>query len=79
MYQLALSRDGRHVVSAGSDKTVRVWDFDTGKQLKALTGHTAPVQGACFSADGRSVFSASWDKSVRRWRLPMFPAVKKVD
>lgn len=80
MYQLALSNDGKYLVSASYDKTVRVWDVATNKELKKLEGHTDGVQGACFTPDARFVFSASWDKSVRKWRLPAFPpSVKKVD
>ena len=34
------SADGKYVVSGSGDRTVRIWDVESGKQLKKLEGHT---------------------------------------
>ena len=35
----AFSADGRHIVTASRDKTARIWDAETGQEVRALTGH----------------------------------------
>ena len=62
------SNDGTNRICSGSsDKTVRVWNLDTGNCL-ILEGHTARLTDVCWSADGSNrIASASWDHSVRLW------------
>ncbi len=57
--------DGR-VVSASDDRTLRVWDPDTGETLQTLEGHTDRVTGVAGLPDGR-VVSASDDRTLRVW------------
>ena len=49
------------------DKTARVWDVASGKEIAALRGHEDRVNSAAFSPDGASVVTASWDKTARVW------------
>jgi WD40 repeat protein len=63
------SPDGRHVLTASSDKTTRVWDAETGRLLLTLDGHREPVVSVAFSPDGRHVLAASVDGSASLWRL----------
>jgi WD40 repeat protein len=64
---VAFSPDGRQVVSASNNQTVRLWDAATGAALQTLEGHTGSVRSVAFSPDGRQVVSASWDHTVRLW------------
>ena len=64
---MAFSPDGRLLATASADKTARLWDPDTGEQLRTLTGHTDWVFGVAFSPDGRLLATASADKTAWLW------------
>ena len=63
----SFSRDGKLIVSASSDKTVRIWSVSTGQILRILKGHSKSVNFATFSPDGYYVVSASHDKTLILW------------
>ena len=68
MLSAAFSPDGKRIVTASSDKTARLWDAETGKQIgEPLKGHTASVSSAAFSPDGKRIVTASEDKTARLW------------
>ena len=64
---VALSADGRRALSGSQDKTVRLWDTDTGQELKRFEGHTDGVPSVAMSADGRRALSGSRDTTVLLW------------
>ena len=58
---VACSPNGKHALTGGlvGDCTVRLWDLQTGKEERKLTGHGERVMGVAFSPDGRLAASAS--------------------
>ena len=55
-------------MTASGDRTARIWDAETGRQVALLEGHTGFVSSAVFSLDGRHVLTESaGDKSARIW------------
>jgi WD40 repeat protein len=64
---LALSPDGRTVVSGSYDNTVRLWDVVTGMEIKQFRGHEKGVRGVSFSADGKFIVSAGEDNLCKIW------------
>jgi WD40 repeat protein len=64
---VTFSPDGLHIVSGSQDKTILMWDAQTGHQLAMLEGHSGCVSSVAFSFDGTQIVSGSEDKSVRVW------------
>jgi WD40 repeat protein len=65
----AVTSDGRRVVSASDDGTLKVWELETGKELATLQGHGNNVNGCAVTPDGRRVVSASVDNTLKVWDL----------
>src|SRR5207249_2015611 len=59
VYGCAFSPDGKLIVSASADETLKVWDALTGQALRTLEGHADYVNGCAFSPDGKLIVSAA--------------------
>lgn len=56
---------GTQVVSGSYDKTIRVWDVESGEQLLSLKGHTGVIYGLNLSPDGFRMLSCSSDCTIK--------------
>ena len=56
---VAVTPDGRSAVSGSEDRTLRVWDLESGQTLRTLEGHTSSVNAVAVAPDGRRAVSAS--------------------
>jgi len=66
---IALSGDGRHIVSGDWIGTIKLWNLHQGGEIKTLKGHTDEIKSLAFSADGNHVLSASKDGTTRLWNI----------
>merc|ERR1712066_1063558 len=51
----------------GWDKTMRLWDLNTGSTVRTFQGHTKDVYSVAFSGDNRQIVSGSRDKTIKLW------------
>jgi len=66
---LTYSLDGTFLVSGSNDKTIKLWDVQTGGIIKTLCGHTDQVVSVAISADNTMIASASYDRTISLWNI----------
>ena len=66
---VAIAPDGKNILSSSRDKTLKVWDLESGECLATFEGHTDRVLGVVITPDGRRVVSGSGDKTLKVWDL----------
>lgn len=64
---VAWSPDGQRLATASSDRTVRIWDGESGAEIIVVGAHTGGVESVSWSPDGRRIASAARDGTSRIW------------
>ena len=77
VWSVTWSADQRHALSGSDDKTVQLWDVETGLCLRVLQGHQREVRAVAWSADGRRAFSGDENGGIRVWDLAEFVAAAR--
>ena len=62
---MAFSPDGQRIVGSHDD-TIKLWDAQTGLELRTLEGHSGLVSVA-FSPDSQRIVSGSLDSTIKLW------------
>lgn len=58
------SKNGEFIVSGSRDKTIRIWETATGRELRVLNGHEYTIRSIVFSPDERKILCGSNDGSI---------------
>jgi WD40 repeat protein len=65
---IAVSDDGKRLLTASRDHTVRVWDTASGRQESIFTQHKSAVLAVAIAPDGTVTVSGGDDKVIRKWK-----------
>src|SRR5712672_2562985 len=75
---VGFSPDGSRIVSGSSDRTIRLWDAETGDAIgRPLDGHYSRVTSVAFSPDGSHIVSGSWGSAIHLWDAETGDAIGK--
>lgn len=73
VHSVTISPDGKIIASGSSDKTIKLWELESGKLLRQLgrwfSGHSGIVDTLAFSPDGEILASGSWDETIKLWSV----------
>src|SRR5258707_13921955 len=81
VYGVALNGDGKQLLTASFDKTIKLWDVGTAKELRTFggeKGHQNLVLDVAFAPDGQTFASAGSDSTVKIWDVPMAKAIREL-
>src|SRR5438552_18863478 len=82
VYAVAYSPDGKFLVTASFDNTLKLWDALTGKEVKTYggaAGHTKQVISVGFNQDGSMIASGSTDNTLKVWDVPVNAPIRSLN
>jgi WD40 repeat protein len=66
---VAFSPDGKHIVTAGAEPALKIWDATTGAGLRPLEEDTDVLSLVAFSRDGKTLATAGAYRTVKLWDM----------
>lgn len=66
---VAISPDGQIIASGLADGNIKLWNKNTGKELRTLAGHSSTIDSLAISPDGQTLASGSRDKTIKIWNI----------
>ncbi|MDJ0898785.1 MAG: hypothetical protein QNJ55_08230, partial [Xenococcus sp. MO_188.B8] len=61
--------DGTILASGSFDRTIKLWNVETGQEIRTLQGHDGSVWSVSFSPDGTILASGSSDDTIKLWNV----------
>jgi WD40 repeat protein len=74
VYSVSVSPDGKQLLTGSFDKTIKLFDFASGKEIKTFggeKGHQNLVLTVAFAPDGQTFASGGSDNTVKIWDVPL--------
>jgi WD40 repeat protein len=76
---LCVSEDCRLALSGSSDKTLRLWDVESGRTIQLFEGHTDEITSAGIDGSNIYALSGSADGTARLWDIPSGICLKTLE
>ena len=80
VFTVQYSPDERYLISGSRDAHLKIWDVESGYQLKeSIAAHMYAINHLVFSADNKHFVTCSMDKSIKVWDAETFQLLKVID
>src|SRR5437879_50168 len=66
---VSVSPDSNYVVTGSRDKSAKLWELSTGREVRSFLGHDFTVTSVDISSDGKYLLTGSNDETVRLWEM----------
>lgn len=74
----AVSPEGKWIISGSYDATLKLWDVQSGKELRTFKGHVYAVESVCFAPGGKAILSGSDDHTLKLWGIKTGTCIKTI-
>src|ERR1041385_4213273 len=75
---VATSPDSNYVATGSRDKSAKLWELSTGREVRSFLGHDYSVTALSFANDGKVLVTGSNDLTVRLWDVNTGEEIAKV-
>ncbi|MDP2278615.1 MAG: hypothetical protein Q8K51_10375, partial [Nitrospirota bacterium] len=65
----AYTLSDKYALTGSKDKTIKLFEFPSGRHIRTFTGHLGEIKGLTFSPDREYILSASNDDTTRLWDI----------
>ena len=76
---VAVNPAGTRIASVALDKTIKIWDMESGKELRSISNIGGSVNAVSWSPDGKTLIHGAEDKTVRIWDAETGKAVRTIN
>ncbi|WP_185154035.1 caspase family protein [Fulvivirga sp. M361] len=66
---VAFTNDGNYLLSGSRDKTIKLWELATGREIRSYLGHESTINDLVVTPDGKYFVSSSADKTAKLWEI----------
>jgi WD40 repeat protein len=73
----AISPDGRRILSGSTDRTMILWDRETGRMIRRFLGNAGGILSVAISPDGHRALSGGADRVLRLWDLETAAVIRE--
>lgn len=67
IYAIAFAPDSKSIATASYDKLIKIWDVETGKEIRTLKDHIDAIYALAFTPDGKRIVSGAADRTIKVW------------
>lgn len=79
VFSVAFSPDDKYVLTGGYERTARLWDIESGREIRRFEGHSSFAWSVAFSPNGKQVLTGSRDGTARLWNIETGEEIRRFE